>query len=320
MSNLEETITGTQLLENFKKDGIACDSKDFKEFLRNIIGLKISDDLESTKIKKLDWLAGCHPFYFELSKNNNKILDQITKITPEEAKFLQDVTPLFHKVFKLASEKKVIILVDAEQTYLQPAIDSFAVQLGTIYNKDFPCVYNTFQHYLKTSTDRIKFELERCKIHKTPFAAKFVRGAYMIEERRLAKANNYEDPIQNTIQDTHKAYNSNMMYTLERLPSDSRLMVASHNEDSIFIAKKYMYQNNLKGQVSFGQLLGFADNITFSLARDSIPVTKYTPFGPLDTLIPYLIRRAQESKQMLSSATLQRNLVLDEMRRRLMGG
>lgn len=159
-------------------------------------------------------------------------------------------------------------MVDAEQTYLQSTIDSYAVQLGNIYNKDFPVVYNTFQNYLKSAPDRIKFEIERCNMLNTPFAAKFVRGAYMIEERRIAGQQGYEDPIFKTIEETHKCYNSNLEYTLPRLSPSSHVLVASHNEDSVFLAKKLMTQYNLKGRVAFGQLLGFADHITFSLAND----------------------------------------------------
>lgn len=32
---------------------------------------------------------------------------------------------------------------------------------------------------------------------------KLIRGAYMNEERRLAKANNYESPVWDTIEQTH---------------------------------------------------------------------------------------------------------------------
>ena len=77
------------------------------------------------------------------------------------------------------------------------------------------------------------YELERCKSLNLPFGAKIVRGAYMVEERRLAQELNYEDPIQPTIEDTHKNYNSNLEFLLSNWIQGSRIIIASHNEESV---------------------------------------------------------------------------------------
>ncbi len=130
---------------------------------------------------------------------------------------------------------------------------------------------NTFQNYLKATQDRIKYELERCKALNLPFGAKMVRGAYMVEERRLAREYAYEDPIHSTIESTHQNYNQNIEYLLSNWVPGSQIIIASHNENSANWGKHLITKYNInsqKGSVSFAQLLGLGDHITHSLASE----------------------------------------------------
>ena len=45
-------------------------------------------------------------------------------------------------------------MVDAEHSYFQPAIDAAATQLQRQYNVHAPVVFNTYQAYLKDTSDR----------------------------------------------------------------------------------------------------------------------------------------------------------------------
>jgi len=70
---------------------------------------------------------------------------------------------------------------------------------------------------LKITEKKIPLEIKTAKTLGYNLGIKLIRGAYMNEERRLAKENNYESPVWDTIEDTHKNYNRNLQLIIENL-------------------------------------------------------------------------------------------------------
>jgi proline dehydrogenase len=68
--------------------------------------------------------------------------------------------------------------------------------------------------------------------------------------------------------------------------------------------------------VHFSQLFGMSDNITFNLANAGCSVSKYLPFGPIQTVIPYLMRRAQENTSVKGQTGRELGLIKKELKRR----
>ncbi|KAL7573366.1 hypothetical protein ACA910_011726 [Epithemia clementina (nom. ined.)] len=269
-------------------------------------------------IDYLDWLSFVNPMdltmgpltpYFEEGPLSNKEKLQL-------ANMLQRLKLLA----KAASERNVRLMVDAEQTYMQPAIDHLVLNLQRKYNKEKAVIFNTFQCYLKDSELRIRIDLERAKREGFYFACKLVRGAYMIQERKRAKDLGYPDPIHDNIEATHANFNAMVDLLLEN-NKICEFMVASHNERSVHYTIQRMAALHLPKSgsgVYFGQLLGMCDPVSFTLGHHGYEVFKYVPYGPVQEVIPYLIRRAEENSGLMDGVSKETRLLAKELRRRLL--
>ena len=137
---------------------------------------------------------------------------------------------------------------------MQASIESFGQQLTHMYNRgEQHIIMNGYQCYLKRMREVIKHEVEASKVLGYNLGVKLIRGAYMNEERDLATKNNYESPVWDTIDDTHSCYNDCMTHVIENLPENSMLFIASHNIDSVEVAKNLIREKKFDDhRVRFG--------------------------------------------------------------------
>lgn len=193
------------------------------------------------------------------------------------------VENLLHRMDRVcahAAACDVSIMVDAEQTYFQPAIDFLCLNAMRKYNKDTregdaastseaPVVFQTIQAYRTDSFQRLQRELGTARSEGFRFGLKLVRGAYMQMERQRAKQMGYPDPIWPTLDQTHANYARCLTLSMDAVSSQgASLLVASHNQASVLQATRMMADRGLNhsSPVFFGQLLGMSDFLTFSLA------------------------------------------------------
>ncbi|XP_022216666.1 proline dehydrogenase 1, mitochondrial isoform X1 [Drosophila obscura] len=256
----------------------------------------------------------------------------ISQIPPKEEEMFRNMIRRLNTIVKTAAELDVRIMIDAEQTYFQPAISRITLEMMRKYNKDKAIVFNTYQCYLRETFREVGTDLEQAKRQNFYFGAKLVRGAYMDQERARAQALGYPDPVNPTYEATTDMYHKTLSECLRRIKlmkdcgDDARkigIMVASHNEDTVRFAIEQMNQIGISPEdkvICFGQLLGMCDYITFPLGQAGYSAYKYIPYGPVEEVLPYLSRRAQENKGVLKKIKKEKRLLLSEIRRRLMRG
>jgi len=218
----------------------------------------------------------------------------------------------------VAKEKGIGILLDAEETWIQDPIDRLAIELMSIYNKEKVIVYNTYQLY---RNDRLHFLQLSHRIAKEKnflLGAKLVRGAYMEKERARAQKNGYPSPIHIDKESTDKDFNAAALYCLENKETIS-LLLATHNEKSNLQIADNMQQlgiPNNSHQIHFSQLYGMGDHITFNMALMGYNISKYLPYGPINEVIPYLMRRAEENSSVNGQTNNELLLLKKELKRR----
>ena len=240
----------------------------------------------------------------------------------EEAKLMGALRRRIENLAAHAQEKGVRLMVDAEQTYFQPAIDNCVVDLQRRFNREEPVVFNTYQCYLRDAERRLADDLRGADVEGYKFAAKLVRGAYMVTERRRASDLGLPDPVHATIEDTHRCYDASVARVLDAIAGGrgAEVMVATHNQVSVEAAVRGMRDRGLPAGadsgVYFGQLLGMADHLSYGLGGAGHAVLKYLPFGPVGEVMPYLIRRAQENSGLLGGVGKEAELIRRELLRR----
>ncbi|TYZ59638.1 hypothetical protein PybrP1_003752 [[Pythium] brassicae (nom. inval.)] len=266
----------------------------------------------------VDWVSFLDPFDLTMGPLTQFI--QAEPLTAGEKTQLRNMIARLEALASEAAARNVKLMVDAEQTYMQPAIDHLALNLQRQYNRGGQdVIYNTFQCYLKIASDRVDIDLERARRENFRFACKLVRGAYMVQERKRARDLGYPDPIHDSLAATHANYDAQVAKLLAHNAIAS-FMVASHNEDSVKKTVALMAAHGVdrqRGGVYFGQLLGMCDHVSYTLGLERFRVFKYVPYGPVHEVLPYLIRRAQENSGLMSGATKEMQLLRKELRRRL---
>jgi proline dehydrogenase len=250
-----------------------------------------------------------------------KLLEKVSAnddLTAKEKENYQLVQKRILSICSHAAKNDVRIFIDAEESWIQPAIDAMVDDMMQRFNREKAIVYNTIQLY---RTDRLTFLKDSHRKAKQAgyiLGMKLVRGAYMEKERERAIELRYPSPIQPDHHTTNRDYDAALHYAIENF-GEIAICAGTHNEESSHLLVRLMAQNNIPHNhpdIWFSQLLGMSDHISNNLAAAGYNVAKYVPYGPVKSVLPYLIRRAQENTSIAGQTGRELRMILEEKKRR----
>ena len=231
---------------------------------------------------------------------------------------IEKIRDRFDAIARACYESNVKLYIDSEDSYYQDPIDQFVYELMEKYNSAKVVVFNTYQMYRKGMLNNLICANERGLKKGFYLGAKLVRGAYMEKERERAEEKGYPDPIMPNKKSTDQQYDDALRYCVENI-KNMELCSGSHNENSNYLLVDLIEEVGLRRndeRIYFAQLYGMSDHISFNLANAGYNVVKYVPYGLIETVMPYLFRRAEENTSIAGQSSRELELIKKELKRR----
>ena len=238
--------------------------------------------------------------------------------TTQENEQIQAIIDRIDRICAAAAKHQTRLFIDAEETWIQTAIDQWTFDMMCKYNKEACIVYNTVQMYRHDRLAYLHSELDRAKAAGIQYGVKLVRGAYMEKERARAQAMGYPSPIQPDKASTDKDYDAALDFLVANKAVFS-ICAGTHNENSSMYLATLLHKEQVVAndpQFYFAQLLGMSDHISYNLSDAGYRVAKYVPFGPVEEVLPYLLRRADENTSVAGQTSRELGLIIKEKTRR----
>ncbi len=285
-------------------------------------GIKQSFD---ETIRSIDYAAKTHGVAYAVFKPSAisypKILEKFNfgKPTTDEDRVQYDkYVERMDALAEYAYKKGIRLLVDAEHYAYQKCIDEVVESLMEKYNKERVVVFNTLQMYRHDRFEYLVHLHQDAKLKGYKVGVKFVRGAYMEEERELAKIKGYEDPICRNKVETDTNYDKGVDYCMQYI-DDFEVFCGTHNmlscQKLVNLFETYNIPKNDE-RIYFSQLYGMSDNLTYNLAHAGYNAVKYVPYAPIKSVMPYLLRRASENTSIEGQTNRELELIKSELKRR----
>ena len=291
-----------------RKESIADFDRALKQTLASIEKAAISNSIPFSVFKT----TGLCKFSL-LQKINDG-----TSLSANDKKEKEEYESRVNTICKLAHDKNVAVFIDAEESWIQDAIDSIAEEMMVKYNTKKVLIYNTIQLYRNDRITYLNSLLERSQ-NKFFVGVKLVRGAYHEQEISRAKSNNYACPVHLKKTETDRDYNQALNTCINNIDRIA-ICAGTHNEDSSELLVNLLDEKGIEKndeRIYFSQLLGMSDHISYNLSAANYNVSKYVPYGPVKDVMPYLIRRAEENSSISGQMGRElKNIIAEKLRRK----
>ena len=246
----------------------------------------------------------------KISNNSNLTKEEEIEKTTFEGRI--------ENICQTASDNKVPLFIDAEESWIQDAIDDIAIKMMQKFNKNEAWIFNTLQLYRNDRVDHLEMLLKLATEKRFFVGLKLVRGAYHEQEIERAKEKGYNCPVHTIKENTDIDYNKALTLCIENIDFVS-VCAGTHNEESSALLVELLNKHNISKddkRVYFSQLLGMSDHISYNAAKEGFNVVKYVPYGPVKDVLPYLIRRAEENTSIAGQMGRELTNIIEEKKRR----
>ncbi|UYZ65125.1 proline dehydrogenase family protein [Hymenobacter weizhouensis] len=241
-----------------------------------------------------------------------------TALSPTEQASLERSKKRINAICARAHQYGVRVFVDAEESWFQETIDQLATEMMARYNRESAIVWNTYQLYRHDRLEALQEDHAAAERGSYYLGVKLVRGAYMEKEARVAAHQGRPNPINPTKQATDDLYNEALRYCVQHIDRIS-ICAGTHNEASSLLLTELMQEHGVAPndpRVWFAQLYGMSDNLSYNLANAGYNTAKYVPYGPVEAVMPYLLRRADENTAIAGQSSREFLLIQREIARR----
>jgi proline dehydrogenase len=240
------------------------------------------------------------------------------KERPEDAPAISRLRERLTRICDVAVGSDVAVYIDAEESWIQDAIDDLVGWLMGTYNVEKPVVFNTVQLYRHDRLAFLKDSHRAAEAGGYILGVKLVRGAYMDKERERADERGYPSPIHKDKAAVDADLDAALSFCLSHIDRVA-FCAATHNEASCMHLVRAAIASGVDlrhPHLQFAQLMGMSDHISFNLARAGFNASKYVPYGPVRDVVPYLIRRAEENRSISGQMGRELRLIQQEIQRR----
>lgn len=239
-------------------------------------------------------------------------------LTEEDIKSLRELHADLHRICTRAKERGVKIIIDAEYSWYQPAIDALQLALMREFNKlgesngVQPLIYGTFQAYLKRTQSYLEQSFKDAQADNYALGVKLVRGAYHPHETiahqcyragktSLSISSDPLPPVWAEKWETDKCYNECAKVLIRELKQDlgredqtMGILFGTHNWASCQLILTELVGEGLAKHVEGEgeEAVSLGDDVTERLTIGQL-------FGMGDALTDYLVERTRSSTPMI---------------------
>lgn len=202
----------------------------------------------------------------------------LSTVTDSDREELLGLRTVLEHIATKARENNVRIVIDAEQSWYQPVIDSLTDELMQKYNSldGPPTCIASFQAYLRRYPQLLDQQIQRADEKGYKLLFKQIRGAYMVTEAARWKEQGKEGPgpVWESKEKTDASYNYGVDKTLSTIAEQvqdtghSRISVvfATHNSISVDRGIELLEKHGLAKRESNSTRLLISDEVAGSIA------------------------------------------------------